>query len=334
MDSPRAGRIRQQGYAGSVIDSIGHLVRAFDTKEDDVVIGVTEADGVAPLREVTAISQLLHLDLADVESAVSRTGPAIPFERVRFLPPIDGVMEVWAAGVTYLASREARIEESGDRDVYRRVYEAERPELFFKSPAWRVVTDGEPIAVRADSPNNVPEPEVGLVLNSRAELVGFTMVDDVSSRSIEGANPLYLPQAKVYDGCCALGPSIVPRWLVTDETDIGIKMTIRREASALFVGESSTGRMKRSFAELAGFLFLQLTFPDGVVLATGTSVVPPLTTTLSVGDMVEISIDGLGRFTTPVAPADAVGAWLAERRADPKIAFGHESGSHAGGEGS
>lgn len=334
MGSHWAGRIRQQGYAGPVIDSIGHLVRAFDTEENDVLIGVTEANGVAPLREVTSISQLLHLDLADLRSALSRTGPPIPFEQVRFLPPIDGVMEVWAAGVTYLASREARIEESGDRDVYRRVYEAERPELFFKSPGWRVVTDGEPIAVRDDSPNNVPEPEIGLVLNSRGELVGFTMVDDVSSRTIEGANPLYLPQAKVYDGCCALGPSIVPRWLVTDETDIGINMTITRERSPIFVGESSTGRMKRSFAELTGFLFRQLTFPDGVVLATGTSVVPPLTTTLSVGDLVEISIDGLGRFTTPVAPADAVGAWLAERRADPNLSFGHESGSHAGDEAS
>jgi 2-dehydro-3-deoxy-D-arabinonate dehydratase len=193
-----------------------------------------------------------------------------------------------------------------------------------------VVTDGEPIAIRGDSANNVPEPEVGLVLNSRGELVGFIMVDDVSSRTIEGANPLYLPQAKVYDGCCALGPSIVPRRLVPDEANFGIKMTITREGDPIFAGESSTGRMKRSFAELAQFLFLQLSFPEGVVLATGTSVVPPLTTTLSHGDLVQIDIDGLGGFTTPVAPAAAVGAWLAKRRSDQTIVFDYGAQSRSG----
>lgn len=312
------------------MDRLGHLVRAIDTEDGDVVLGVVEAEGVAPLRNVEAISELLQLELAKIESEMSETEPPIPIDRVRFLPPIDGAMEVWAAGVTYKASREARVEESGDREVYRRVYEADRPELFFKGSAWRVVTDGEPIGIRHDSPNNVPEPEVGLVLNSRGELVGFTMVDDVSSRTIEGANPLYLPQAKVYDGCCALGPSIVPRRLVTDETALGIRMTITRDGNPVFSGESSTGQMKRSFTELARFLFLQLTFPEGVVLATGTSVVPPLTTTLVHGDMVEIEIDHLGRFQTPVAPASAVGSWLSERRSDPTVVFEHQPESRSG----
>jgi 2-dehydro-3-deoxy-D-arabinonate dehydratase len=172
----------------------------------------------------------------------------------------------------------------------------------------------------------VPEPEVGLVLNSGGDLVGFIIVDDVSSRTIEGENPLYLPQAKVYDGCCALGPTIAPVGLIADPADLGIRMTITRSGEPVFFGESSTTRMKRSFEELAEFLFLQMTFPEGVVLATGTSVVPPLTTTLAHGDLVEIEIDHLGRLETMVAPADAVGTWLAERRLDPMLPFDHEPG--------
>jgi 2-dehydro-3-deoxy-D-arabinonate dehydratase len=314
-----------------VVDHIGHLVRALDTHNGAVVVGVVEAGGVAPLRHVGAISELLQLPLEEIESELSDTGPPLPTDRFRLLPPIDGAMEVWAAGVTYQASREARVEESGDREVYRRVYEADRPELFFKASAWRVVTDGEPIGIRHDSSNNVPEPEVGLVLNSRGELVGLTMVDDVSSRTIEGENPLYLPQAKVFDGCCALGPSILPRRLVSDDRAIGIRMTISRDGNPVFTGESSTAQMKRSFTELAQFLFLQLTFPEGVILATGTSVVPALTLSLSHDDLVEIEVDGLGRLVTPVASATAVGDWLAKRRSDPLAVFDHAPGSGSGG---
>lgn len=303
---------------------IGHLVRVLDTTEGVVMVGVVEEGGVAPFRNISSISALLQLEIGGIEAEMSRVGPTVPFERVRPLPPIDGATEIWAAGVTYLASREARVEESGDREVYRRVYDADRPELFFKSPAWRVVTDGEPIAVREDSPNNVPEPEVGLVLNSRGELFGFTAVDDVSSRTIEGENPLYIPQAKVYDGCCALGPSIAPRRLIGDERGIGIKMRIIRDGDVVFSGESSTAQLKRSFGDLAQFLFRQLTFPEGAILATGTSVVPALTATLGFGDVVEIEIDGLGRLVTPVATASQVGCWLAERRLDPTVVFGAE----------
>jgi len=223
--------------------------------------------------------------------------------------------------VTYLASKEARVEESDDREVYRRVYDAERPELFFKSAPWRVVTDDEPIGVRDDSDNDVPEPEVGLVLTGSGQLFGFTIVDDVSSRSIEGANPLYLPQAKIFDGCCALGPSIAPRWLVPEPSALEIRMTIRRSSDVVFSGESSTGRMKRSFDELSRHLFLDLAFPEGAILATGTSVVPPLTTTLVPGDSVEIEITGLGMLTTTVEEATLVGDWLSKRRIDPRIRF-------------
>jgi len=311
------------------MDRLGHLVRAVRLDDGQLLLGVVEPGGVAPLRNVEAVSELLQLELASIQSEMSQTDRPVPIDRVRLLPPIDGDTEIWAAGVTYMASREARVEESDDREVYRRVYDADRPELFFKGSAWRVVTDGEPIGIRHDSPNNVPEPEVGLVLNSRGDLIGFTMIDDVSSRTIEGANPLYLPQAKVFDGCCALGPSIAPTWLIPNENDLGIRMTITRNGASIFSGESSTSQMKRSFEELARFLFLQMTFPQGVVLATGTSVVPPMTTSLSVGDLVEIEITGLGRMVTPVVTATAAGNWLAERRLDPTLVFEDrpESGS-------
>ena len=311
------------------MERIGHLARAVVIADGQVVVGVVTRDGVAPLRGPGSISELLEMGLGDIEIEMSHLDPAIPFQALLPLPPIDGAMEVWAAGVTYLASKEARVEESDDREVYRRVYDAKRPELFFKSPPWRVVTDGEPIGVRGDSENNVPEPEVGLVLTGSSELFGFTIVDDVSSRSIEGANPLYLPQAKVFDGCCALGPSIVPRWLVPKPSAMEIRMTIRRSSDVVFFGESTTGRMKRSFEELSRHLFLDLGFPQGAILATGTSVVPPLAMTLVPGDSVEIEITGLGMLTTPVEEATLVGDWLSQRRIDPAIRFSPVRGDGA-----
>jgi 2-dehydro-3-deoxy-D-arabinonate dehydratase len=300
---------------------LGHLARVLDEESGRVVIGVTDDAGVVPLLGIEEMSQLLELDRDGIAIAMSNTGQPIPFNGLRFLPPIDGATEVWAAGVTYLVSREAREEESGDREVYRRVYDASRPELFFKGPAWRAVTDGEPIGIRDDSPNNVPEPEVGLVLNAAGELVGLTVVDDVSSRTIEGENPLYLPQAKIYDGCCALGRSIAPANDSPDHAAIQIKMTITRNGEPVFAGESSTRQMKRNFDELARYLFRQMSFPQGVVLATGTSVVPPMTTALDLGDVVDIEVSGLGRMVTPVAPASEVGSWLVERRLNPRATF-------------
>lgn len=296
---------------------LGHVVRVLDGDDGSVRVGLVDPQGVAPLVGVRSIADLLHLGVGELRTALADTGPLLPRDRLRVLPPVDGATEVWAAGVTYLASRDAREEESDDREVYRRVYDAERPELFYKSPAWRVVTDGEPIGIRDDSDNDVPEPEVGLVLNRLGEVVGYTIVDDVSSRSIEGANPLYLPQAKLFAGCCAVGPSIAPRWLVEDDMALSIRMAILRDGAPMFEGSSSTARLKRSFDELAAFLFAEATFPDGAVLATGTAVVPPLSTTLLAGDVVEIEIDGLGSQRTPVAAARQVGAWLDARRDDP-----------------
>ncbi len=208
------------------------------------------------------------------------------------LPPIEPYQEVWASGVTYLQSREARELESADADAYARVYDAERPELFFKAHGWRVVGNGDGVRVRRDSRWNVPEPELVLVLNSRMEIVGFTAGNDVSSRDIEGENPLYLPQAKVYDGSCALGPGIVltgPDGM----RDLPIRLGISREGHVVFEGDVSTSRMKRSFEELAGYLGRELSLPSGAFLMTGTGIVPEEEFTLTPGDRVEVSVGEL-----------------------------------------
>jgi 2-dehydro-3-deoxy-D-arabinonate dehydratase len=187
--------------------------------------------------------------------------------------PIDPMHEVWAAGVTYLRSRDARKAESTVADMYQKVYEAERPEIFSKSLGWRVVGDGGLIRIRKDSHWNVPEPELVVVINRFNEIVGYCAGNDVSSRDIEGENPLYLPQAKVYNGSCALGHGI---WLCGEDAikDIPIKLIIRRANEIIFNGEANTSTMKRTLPELVEFLTRELDFPQGVFLMTGTCLVP------------------------------------------------------------
>jgi 2-dehydro-3-deoxy-D-arabinonate dehydratase len=184
--------------------------------------------------------------------------------------------------------------------VYELVYDAERPELFFKSVAWKVTGDGGRIAVRADSEIDVPEPELGLVLNSAGEIVGYTVVDDVSSRTIEGVNPLYLPQAKIYLGACAVGPAIRPAWEVADPYALEITLTISRSEKIVWDGKASTSELHRRLDELAGYLFRADVFPDGAVLSTGTSLVPDLPFTLLDGDTVTIGIGEIGTLTSEV----------------------------------
>jgi 2-dehydro-3-deoxy-D-arabinonate dehydratase len=208
------------------------------------------------------------------------------------LAPLEADHEVWASGVTYLRSRDARQAESAVGDVYARVYEAERPELFFKSSGWRVAGDGAPIRVRADSGWNVPEPELVLVINRHGQVVGYSAGNDVSSRDIEGANPLYLPQAKVYNGSCALGPGIVPAAAAALGA-VPIRLEIKRAGTLAFSGETSTGNMKRRLEDLAAYLTRELAFPRGVFLMTGTGIVPPDTFSLAPGDHVRISIGEL-----------------------------------------
>ncbi|TDX01390.1 fumarylacetoacetate hydrolase family protein [Dinghuibacter silviterrae] len=207
-----------------------------------------------------------------------------------------GSQEVWAAGVTYLRSKTARMEESkesGGAVFYDKVYEAERPELFFKATAQRVSGPGEPVRIRKDSTWDVPEPELVLVITSTGNIVGYSIGNDMSSRSIEGENPLYLPQAKVYERCAGLGPSI----LVT-ETPIdpatGIHMTIHRERRQVFEGSVTIDRMKRAHTELVGYLYRECAFPNGCYLMTGTCIVPEAGFTLQSGDKITIGIDNIG----------------------------------------
>ncbi len=208
------------------------------------------------------------------------------------LPPIEPDQEVWASGVTYLRSRDARKAESATGDIYEKVYEASRPELFFKAAGWRVVGPGAAIRVRSDSRWNVPEPELTLIINSRREIIGYTAGNDVSSRDIEGENPLYLPQAKVYNGSCALGPGI--RLAAADElSDAPIGLKLSRGDQVVFVGETRTSRMKRSFMELAAYLYQELSFPRGAFLMTGTGIVPEESFSLAPGDRVWVEVGGL-----------------------------------------
>ncbi len=245
---------------------------------------------------------LLHLRSNELRRQIEHSiqSGAANDSPVNILAPIDGETEVWAAGVTYKRSEEARMEESGTPDIYAKVYTAKRPELFFKATPRRVAGPDTPIVVRADSTWDVPEPELVLVINAHAEIVGYTIGNDVSSRSIEGENPLYLPQAKVYAGCCALGPGITPAWEVADPYNLAIHLSIKRKGQVYWKGETSTKELKRRFDELVSYLFLENDFPDGVFLCTGTALVPEGQFTLEPGDIAEISIDQLGVLRNPV----------------------------------
>ncbi len=218
----------------------------------------------------------------------------------KLLAPIDGETEVWAAGVTYKQSEQARKEESGTPDIYAKVYTAQRPELFFKATPRRVAGPDAPVVVRSDSNWDVPEPELVLVINAHGEIIGYTIGNDVSSRSIEGENPLYLAQAKVYTACCALGPGITPAWEVADPYNLTIRLHIERNNQVYWEGETSTRELKRRFDELVTYLFLENDFPQGVLLCTGTALVPEKQFTLEPSDVVQISIDQLGTLRNPV----------------------------------
>lgn len=213
--------------------------------------------------------------------------------------------EVWCAGVTYERSRDARVEESSVEDVYTLVYEAERPELFLKDAACRrTVGPGAPVGIRSDSSWNVPEPEIGLVLGDEGAIAGVTIGNDVSSREIEGANPLYLPQAKVYAGACALGPAVLSP---VPKEPLEIRLRIFSAAGEeLYSGETSTARMKRSFSELVEFLARDNPVPPGSVLLTGTGLVPPDDFTLEPGHLVEIDVPGIGILSNPVVLASSL----------------------------
>lgn len=236
---------------------------------------------------------------------ISSLAPTTQAEQLLALK-IDAPMqsqELWASGVTYIRSKQGRQEESknaGGADFYARVYEAERPELFFKATRHRVVGNGGMVRIRRDSSWDVPEPELVLVLSANGKIIGYTIGNDMSSRSIEGENPLYLPQAKTYDGCAALGPCI----LVSESPlarDTKISLQIMRAGAVMFTGEIEINQIKRSFEELAGFLFRECSFPAGALLMTGTGIVPGNDFTLQSGDTIAITVEKIGTLTNTVA---------------------------------
>jgi 2-dehydro-3-deoxy-D-arabinonate dehydratase len=272
----------------------------FKTKQDEIRVGIVAEDDSALLDLTPAgILQLRPLlenqdPLAQLNQLARKKLPRIALSEVRLCAPVER-QEIWAAGVTYLRSKTARMEESDfSATAYDKVYAAERPELFFKSLAEKVAATGEPVGIRRDARWNVPEPELALVLNSRGNVVGYTAGNDMSSRDIEGENLLYLPQAKIYHHSCALGP-----WIRVGATEAvarewKIRIEIRRNGKKVFAGETPAGRLKRRFEELAGYLFRSQFFPHGAVLLTGTGVVPPDTFTLQERDEIAVEISGIG----------------------------------------
>jgi len=274
-------------------------------------LGVIDEGTVTPFAWNDAIPGLGTLLAADDVAAAARSlkprGAKVPLAGVTLLPPIER-HEVWAAGVTYKRSKVARMEESeGAARFYDLVYAAPRPELFFKANPHRVVGQGGAVRIRCDAAWNVPEPELALVLDARLRLVGYTIGNDMSSRDIEGENPLYLPQAKVYDGCCALGPWITLANAMPPREEIGIRLAVMRSRKTVFAGETSIAQMARTFEDLIQWLGRDNSFPHGVILLTGTGIVPTEEFTLQPGDVVKIAIDGIGELVNSVVQGGRAG---------------------------
>jgi 2-dehydro-3-deoxy-D-arabinonate dehydratase len=268
-----------------------------------VGIFVTDGDTVVPLEDdwddIFNHSNLAGYLRGELDRPARRTGKFDP-DVVGLLAPIVG-QEVWAAGVTYFRSRTARMDEAseaGSSDFYARVYEAERPELFFKATPHRVVGPRQQVRIRSDSKWNVPEPELAVAINAAGEIIGYTICNDMSSRDIEGENPLYLPQAKVYDGCCAIGPCLLVADLPPPSTQIS--MTIRRGGNIAFEGTTNLEQLVRTPRYLVDWLYRDNSFPRGCILSTGTGVVPPDGFTLASGDEISMTIEPIGTLVNVV----------------------------------
>ena len=270
----------------------------------DVRIGLVDAGSVRDL-SAAGVHRLHDLleggELLDQLAHARQTSlPEWPLDQVRLVTPVES-QEVWAAGVTYLRSKQARMDESDfSARAYDHVYEAARPEIFFKAVPEKVVSPGDAVGIRRDARWNVPEPELTLVINSSGSLVGFTIGNDMSSRDIEGENLLYLPQAKIYARSCAIGPWVVVGAREEDARQWTIRLEIDRTGQTVFAGETRVDQIKRRFDELIGYLFRSQAFPSGAMLLTGAGIVPPDAFTLAEGDRVRITISGIGTLENPV----------------------------------
>lgn len=276
------------------------LVKAA-TASDKTIAAVWENDRLIPVDNFSSLAELL--DAENIAEAVANNrndSAAVAASAATILAPIDS-QEVWAAGVTYKRSKTARMEESeAAASCYDRVYVSDRPELFLKATPHRVSGPNQPVRIRVDATWNVPEPEMTLVLNSRQELVGFTVGNDMSSRDIEGDNPLYLPQAKVYNQCCGLGPCVALLDEMPARETIQIRLQVERSGETVFEDGTGIDQMARSFEDLIQWLCRDNSFPTGAFLLTGTGIVPDSDFTLHAGDIVHIDIDGIGRLSNPV----------------------------------
>jgi 2-dehydro-3-deoxy-D-arabinonate dehydratase len=271
----------------------------------EVSVGVLQGQRIVLLDEmnppgVRTLSDWLHAPDLNVHDLLRHWKRSVALSDATLLAPLDH-QEVWAAGVTYQRSQEARERESvGAARFYDLVYTAPRPELFFKATPSRVVGPDEAVVIRGDSRWSVPEPELALVLSPSLQLVGYTIGNDMSARDIEGENPLYLPQAKVYAGCCALGPCVTLASALPPPDQVAIRLTIERAAKVVFDGDTRLSAMARSFGDLISWLGRDNQFPHGVILLTGTGIVPPDDFTLADGDVVTIEITGIGRLRNRV----------------------------------
>jgi len=277
----------------------------FRQSDGRIGVGRVEGDHILPFDlsagQYRSLFEILEADNPyEAAEFLSREDEQIPLEQVNLLPPIDD-QEVWAAGVTYKRSKTARMEESTTAaSCYDRVYASPRPELFFKATPHRVSGHGQPLRIRTDSNWNVPEPELTLVLSSKLNLVGYTIGNDMSSRDIEGDNPLYLPQAKCYNQSCGLGPWITLAVGMPPRSEINIRLLVHRAGKIAYDGRTSVEQMARTFENLIGWLGRDNAFPTGAFLLTGTGIVPDSGFTLEVDDIVEIKVDGIGTLLNPV----------------------------------